>query len=299
MTAELERRRREAAYEEFKGRALEAARDERTADALYWAFAAADTAYRYHMGRWADPDLERLLDELGPAVCPRLPSPGAGSGGRRVVHVVSGAAGGGHIAVVQEWVSALARRGGDEQHLLSTEMSVYRAAGPRVLEGGDDGVAGLRAPPLGLAPDLRARWLIDELARIEPEAVVLHVDPSDVVAVCAVTQYRRLAGARVCFYNHADHVFSVGPALADVVVHYRMSSARYSVAHRGVPPARIQFRRSPRRRSRPTPSPRGAGPRELRPRSQWRTSTSSCPTTTGTSPMSCAGSSPASPGTTT
>jgi len=240
MTAESELHRRRTAYEDFKHRAVKAGQ---AADSLYWAFAAADMAYRYHLGRWADPDLERLLDELGPAVSPRRPASGraTGAGGRRVVHVVSGASGGGHIAVVDAWVSALARRGGYVQSVLSSEVAVYHAAGPRSLEGAGEGAAGLRAAPAGLAPDARARWLIEELARVDPEAVVLHIDPADVVAVCAVTQYRRLSGARVCFYNHADHLFSVGPALADSVVHYRVASARYSVAHRGVEPARIQF----------------------------------------------------------
>jgi glycosyltransferase involved in cell wall biosynthesis len=250
VDARSERQRREVAYEEFKRRALEAGDAGRAADSLYWAFVAADTAYRYHLGRCADPALERLLRELGPTICAehplegRRPSARGDDGRRRLVHLLSGTVGGGHIAVVQQWVSALCHRGGYEQHLLSTELT----PGRRGLRAISDEVASSRHAPPGLTPDSRVRWTIEELAAIDPDFVVLHVDPADVFAICAADQYRRMAGAPLYFFNHADVLFSVGPSLADYVVHYRRASARYSLAYRSLHLSQIRF------------APLGAGP---------------------------------------
>ncbi|MFZ3003340.1 MAG: hypothetical protein WA071_23700 [Undibacterium umbellatum] len=48
--------------------------------------------------------------------------------------------------------------------------------------------------------------------------VVLHIHPYDIDAVIAAGLARQLCGTRIYMYNHADHVFSYGHGMADVVL---------------------------------------------------------------------------------
>ncbi|MFZ6679088.1 hypothetical protein [Undibacterium sp. Tian12W] len=48
--------------------------------------------------------------------------------------------------------------------------------------------------------------------------LVLHIHPYDVDAVIAAGLARQLCGTRIYMYNHADHVFSYGHGIADVVL---------------------------------------------------------------------------------
>jgi hypothetical protein len=85
------------------------------------------------------------------------------------------------------------------------------------------------------------RWIYEQLMEVRPSLVVMHVTPADVFSVCAALMLRDSTGASLVYFNHADHVFSLGMSFADRVVEFRREGARYSVWLRGVEPGKIRF----------------------------------------------------------
>lgn len=63
--------------------------------------------------------------------------------------------------------------------------------------------------------------------------IVLHTHPDDSVAAIAARALRKM-GKRVLFVNHADHVFSLGPSAADVVLEICMTGWRTTRDRRNV-----------------------------------------------------------------
>ena len=58
--------------------------------------------------------------------------------------------------------------------------------------------------------------LFDHFAQYK--ILVLHIHPYDIDAVIAAGLSRQMCGTRIHMYNHADHVFSYGHGMADVVL---------------------------------------------------------------------------------
>jgi glycosyltransferase involved in cell wall biosynthesis len=239
---ERELRRRRAVYETCKARAVEHLRRARLDDALFWFSAAGVVGWNYHFGEWCDPEIDRALVEIAQTLHEKLP---VKTGDRKphgpIAHLTSSIVdGGGHTEVILAWCGLLKRYEDAEQFLVSSEWINSREHGRNNLGSLSESVDGCHLCPKDLSPTGKILWLYERLREAGPETVILHVNPNDVMALCAALMLRRSTGARLVFFNHADHVFSLGLRLADRIIEYRREGARYSVGHRGVEPERIR-----------------------------------------------------------
>ena len=194
------------------------------------AGALASRLWFDHAGIHTSRQLERLI--AAQAV--------AGSGGgtgvqrhdppRRVLHVLSQAYSlGGHTRLAWRWIQADTAR----RH----SVVLTRQAGSEVPRALIDAVAG-GGGQLRLLRGGNSRQLAAELREASRRAdlVVLHVHPDDPLPLLA---FADPAGRPpVLHVNHADHVFWLGVAACDAVVHVRESGSALSMQRRGVPPER-------------------------------------------------------------
>jgi hypothetical protein len=230
--AEFEALVARAAFESDRGR-------DRTAAAVLQS--AARFAWYNHPGEFRSPKLEDLAARLAD----RLPDedPIGGFEGH-VVHVVSQAyLTGGHTRLVWRWIENEPARphsvilvGQQAVPVPEPLATAVTQAGGRILDIG-------RANSSLLT---RARTL-RRIARGGPLVVILHIHPYDVVPSLALQG----VDVRVVFVNHADHVFSVGMDVADLVADIRPAGQRLSMSARSISPARSTL----------LPIPLGAPPR--------------------------------------
>jgi Glycosyl transferases group 1 len=191
---------------------------------------AATVSRRRHMGQFANQDMEDLLLELSARV-PEVAVDGAVNERRTGLHrgsalyvMTNSYAHGGHSRLVGRWI---AMRPELESSLVLTAagsaepppdiVDAIQRSGGRVYR--------LEGSAMHRASALRS------LAR-RTETVVLAPHENDIVPPLA------LASATwrppVVFLNHADHVFWVGSAIADVVVSLRPAAADLAVRRRGI-----------------------------------------------------------------
>lgn len=55
---------------------------------------------------------------------------------------------------------------------------------------------------------------------INPTYIILHIHPSDVIAISAISSLK-LENCSIIFFNQSDHTFSLGYSIADSIVHFR------------------------------------------------------------------------------
>lgn len=230
--AEFEALVARAASESDRGR-------DRTAAAVLQS--AARFAWYNHPGEFRS----RRLEALAARLADRLPDEDPISGFEgHVVHVVSQAyLTGGHTRLVWRWIEneptrphsviLVGQQGVPVPEPLATAVT---RSGGRILD-----VGRANSSLLSRARSLR------RIARGGPLAVVLHIHPYDVVPSIAL----RGVDVRVVFVNHADHVFSVGMEVADLVADIRPAGQRLSISARSVSPERSAL----------LPIPLGAPPR--------------------------------------
>lgn len=67
--------------------------------------------------------------------------------------------------------------------------------------------------------------------RNDIDMIVLHIHPFDVISVVALST---LSMPPVIFYNHADHIFSLGVSVSDAFIDFREKGKEFSLNNRGV-----------------------------------------------------------------
>lgn len=130
--------------------------------------------------------------------------------------------GGGHTRLLRHLIHGLSEYG--SQALLLTDAKRNNA-----FEGWDVDmltVDGTLASRVGKIVDIGAK----------AETILLHTHPDDSAAALAARILRQ-SGKKVLFVNHADHVFSLGPGAADVVLEICMTGWRTTRGRRN---ARVQ-----------------------------------------------------------
>jgi len=187
---------------------------------------AARFAWFNHPGLFFSPELDRVAARIGD----HLPIIGSHLGELRghIVHVLSQAySAGGHTRLVWRWIE------NDDKRVNSVVITGQQGVAiPQELQ---DAVAatGGRIVILGEnSSDLLVRAA--ELKRIVErgvDTVVLHVHPYDVIPSIALSD----VSAHVIFLNHADHVFSTGVSISDLVADIRPAGRLLSIARRNVP----------------------------------------------------------------
>lgn len=129
---------------------------------------------------------------------------------------------GGHTRLLRHLMHGLSEYG--SQALLLTDAKRNNALG-----GWDVDMLKVAGKPAS-----RAGKIVDIGAKAE--TILLHTHPDDSAAAFAARILRE-SGKRVLFVNHADHVFSLGPGAADVVLEICMTGWRTTRDRRN---ARIQ-----------------------------------------------------------
>lgn len=196
---------------------------------------AAALGWHSPTGLFASPRLEALLRTIGEGTPITSRRQAVASGPERVVHVLTTAyAVGGHTRLVWRWIEldderrhsvVLTRQG---QTPIPSDLTLAaQARGGPVIRLDRGGSSLLRSA--------------ERLSRvlIEADVVVLHLHPFDVVPALALAAMEA-SGRRppTILLNHADHVFWVGGARSDLVLHLRASGAAHAAARRGIAPAR-------------------------------------------------------------
>lgn len=190
----------------------------------------------FHSGRYADGRIENIAFNIGsqlddilvrlkpnhpPFDIPKFePAPT-----RHILHVATTIHDiGGHSRLICNWIrndpgsrhSLLLINQGDVLPPQLVLDAVYQS-------GGDCVVLPPRAPRV-----IKAKWL-REIAKSSVDFVVLHHHPYDVVPIVA---FATEECCPVAVLNHADHVFWVGPSIADLVICIREFSTRLSKTRR-------------------------------------------------------------------
>jgi hypothetical protein len=207
--------RNDAAYTELlRIRAACLRKSTRAAAALTQV--TAEFAEFNHTGRFADGELENplltLADQMA-TVCAPASEPCPAFSRRRVLHVVTQAAGvGGHTRTIRHWVEA---DPGSCHSLLLTAQG--RVPIPAWLIAAVEATGGrCNALPFPACPLVRAAQA-RAVVRSRADLVVLHHFGHDVVPVLALAT----GGPPVALVNHADHMFWMGGSVTDLVVHQR------------------------------------------------------------------------------
>lgn len=205
-----------------------------TEAALAWLEIAGRQATSYPFGHLASGELESQLLRVAQQVA--LP-PSAGSAGARALaagshrprwlHVFTEVYEiGGHTAMAARWMEL--HDAVDHGAVLLDQRSPvpeYFAAAV-ACRGGRLRRLDPAQPVLARAAALRA------LARTEADVVVMHVHGFDVVPTVA---FGVPGGPPVLLLNHADHLFGLGGAVADLVVDLRPDGQEVTLRHRGIP----------------------------------------------------------------
>ena len=183
--------------------------------AARWAAIAAECANSFGCRQLASDDLENLLLELATALpvpdrrCSEIPS-------NRWLHVFTRVSStGGHTALVTRWIESEAK--GARHSIALTHLdsaSVPELIGAVTQTGGSVFALGDISNLIDRATQLR------KVAYLEADYVVLHIHMWDVVPTIA---FGVPGGPPVLLLNHADHLFWVGGAVADRVIHLRAS----------------------------------------------------------------------------
>ncbi len=208
---------------------------------LEWAEYASKLAWRADPGFFFDAGLESTLSAIPLAHSAQkwiarevahLPPRGAG---KCMIHVLTAAyASGGHTRIVARWMENCALWRPQERHVVVVTSQGTEPV-PEWLRtaarqgGGALIVLNRRYSFLQRAMALR------QLADSWADDVVLHVHPDDSASVSTLAQPRRW---KAYFLNHADHVFSLGTHLCDVVLDLRWSGASASLTERSSRPVK-------------------------------------------------------------
>jgi len=204
-----------------------------------WGHVASQLAWRNFPGFFCSEELESLLREAGNRIA-ELPVSGemtvvtpasdSAHGRLRVVHVLSTAyATGGHTRLVARWISNRSDLSADEQHsavLLDQGEQVV----PELLSKAVARSGGCLYRIRDHSSYCDRAGQLRRFVRDNADLVILHIHPDDPTCLLALAD--NAGGPTVVFFNHADHVFSIGMSIASSVLDLRPSGLSVTKAER-------------------------------------------------------------------
>jgi hypothetical protein len=207
-----------------------AAKGDFTSAAVYAQSAAEFTIWN-HTGLFASPRLERMLIEIGTKVVSRS----AGISRRavrkhpvNVLHVLTQAYTiGGHTRLVWRWI----QRDANRRHSVVFTGQGARAVPKKLVDAVRDSRGEVVQLDTRVGGPVSWARVLRRLA-LRYDQIVLHIHPADIVALMAFSDGSGLPP--IIFLNHSDHLFWLGVAISDVVVHLRESATTLSRRLRGV-----------------------------------------------------------------
>lgn len=196
---------------------------------------AADGAHHLHPGFFSSPRAELVLRKVSQklndrVIAPTIASPVRNAEKRNVLHVLSqGYYSGGHTRLVERWITM------DQESVHSVVATLNSSTNPSwLIEAAMQSGGWYNAlDTTNLSLCQRAKMLRD-LAMAWADVVVLHIHPHDPIGPIA---FGANGGPPVLFLNHADHAFTLGMSVADLVVELRDAGQLVSKARRYSPPS--------------------------------------------------------------
>jgi hypothetical protein len=203
----------------------------RAEECLRWCrLAASWSTEKGFFGKLASESLEHLLSELA-KLLPEQQWQRSG-GTTRFLHVFDEAYSiFGHTALCVRWMQAAPAMTCHSVVALSQSGSLPPKLVDAVVRTG--GRTDVLAPGESL---FQQAGHLRKICREQADVVVLHTHPDCVVASVALSVS---GGPPVVMVNHADHLFHVGRAVADLTFDIRDSGHDWTLNHRGVPHAQI------------------------------------------------------------
>ncbi|MDF2571509.1 MAG: rhamnosyltran: rhamnosyltransferase [Sporomusa sp.] len=191
---------------------------------------AADSAHHCHPGFFFSPRLELILRKVAQKLNDRVLAPvmvaqAKNADKRNVLHVLSqGYYSGGHTRLVERWISM------DPASIHSVIVTLNSTTNPPWLMEAALQSGGWynTLDTLNLSLCQRAKMLRD-VAAAWADLVVLHIHPHDPVAPIA---FGVAGGPPVVFLNHADHAFTIGMSVVDLVAELRTAGQSLSMTRR-------------------------------------------------------------------
>ncbi|MDR1992026.1 MAG: glycosyltransferase [Nitrososphaerota archaeon] len=210
--------------------------------AVTWAKIAAHFASIRHPGIYANPDLENLLLEVAHRIDQNPPDVSGAFylkakprnlGKMRFLHVITESYDtGGHSPFVSRWIENTL-----ENSVHSIITTAQNSTLPLILQNAVDKSGGWYCSLIELSPNLMEQALLLRLlSRNWADAIVLFVHPFDPLPLVA---FGIQGGPPIILCNHADHVFWLGSAIADVTVDYHCSATKIAINRRGIRAAKL------------------------------------------------------------
>ncbi len=210
------------------GRAQEAVIRGQAELAVEWCLFAASIAWRVNPGFFYCGEMEQLLGEIGRGSMGPAPAPVSATAiPRRFLHVLTTAyERGGHTRAVYRWIEICAQHSPGETHsILISNQGEEPVPPPLACSARKTGGELIECPQetgwLQKAAYLRTMSM-------KFDAIVLHVHPNDPLPNLAFFDHPR----PVLFFNHADHVFSLGTDVATAIADIRLAGQDISTRFR-------------------------------------------------------------------
>jgi len=217
--------------------ALLSYQEEKFEEVLNWISFAATLAWDSRPGCFSDDRLEGLLAKLGREVKEREPQQietnsfvRDSADRKNILHIMTTTYPlGGHTRAVERWIENDADSSSGKSHYVIVTQQCGKEI-PKWLEravrstGGECIILHSRLSQMEKAEGLRA--IASKLA----DTIILHIHPNDPIPIIALSTMNR--DIPILFFNHADHVFSIGMSIADVILDFRKSGQRISYSER-------------------------------------------------------------------
>lgn len=217
-------------YLDLKSKALKSFQVGNLERSLNYIVVASTFAWRYHFGVWFDDELESLLKNIASNIISidklKEISKFKRKNANRILFITTFLTDtGGHTEALKLWIKCLSNEF-DELYVVSTETL------NRTIEY--DSVSFIRnyANLYFLSYKEKYTNRVINLAKIildiQPNYIVLFIDPNDVIAVSTLSILKDFLKFKLIFFNHADHVFWLGKNIIDILVEFRSYSVHIS-----------------------------------------------------------------------
>ncbi len=209
-------------------RAKEAVAGDRAELALYWCRYGATVAGLSNPGFFYSHEMEDLLEGIGRNYLSgeNRPSPGTNTP-KRFLHVLTTALErGGHTRAVARWIDICVQHAPSEHHSVLLSMQQELPIPAWLIESVRRGGGEL----IEVSPE---KSLLERAAELrsssfEYDAIILYIHTHDPLPNVAFYDRPK----PVLFYNHADHMFSLGTGVASVIADIRPVGHEYSMRFR-------------------------------------------------------------------
>jgi len=212
---------------------------DRYEDSAWWVYFGSSIAWCVNPGYFYNEEMENLLkkislrfknfdmDDIGSVKDPCLND---SSSNKRILHVVSTVSGsGGHTRVVAKWIENcnLFFKSGQVHDVCLTQQGITDV--PLWLSN----VVKKSGGKIYVLPTkngiIKKAELLSSIAK-KSDIIVLSIHPNDPIANIAFGT--PIVGRKVFLFNHADHVFSLGTMVSDLILDFRLSGQKITKSQR-------------------------------------------------------------------